>query len=137
MLPIQPWGQAVLVLGGLSLAHCLNSTSSLAAVYGPTAGPPPGAPAGVTATVDESARARATSTRPFPVWTVVPAGSALRARRPTTTPFDALGSLALSSAAAPATIAADAEVPVIDVTPPPGANALIETPGAERNVSAP
>src|SRR4029450_2507892 len=44
--------------------------------------------------------------------------------------FDALGSAASNSAAAPATIAAEADVPVTLVVPPPTASASIPTPGA-------
>src|SRR4051812_44472 len=107
------------------------------AVYGPTTGPPPGAPTGVTAAVEVSVMARPMFTRPLPVWAALPAGSALRARRPAMTPLDADGSLAARSAAEPATMAADAEVPVTEVVPPPGASVVIPTPGAPRKVSAP
>src|SRR5947207_1069234 len=107
------------------------------AVYGPTSGPPPVAPAGATAVVEVSAMARARLTRPLPVWPAVPAGSALRARRPTMTPLEADGSLAASRAADPATTAAEAEVPVMEVVPVPRASVVMPTPGAPRNVSAP
>jgi hypothetical protein len=53
--------------------------------------------------------------RPLPVSVRVPAGSAFRARRPTITPFVRVGSIAFMSAAAPATIAADVEVPLTTV----------------------
>src|SRR6186997_3527040 len=84
-----------------------------AATYGPTIGPPPGAPTGTTPSLDVSANAWARFTRPFPVSLGDPAGSAFRASRPTIVAFDAPGSFALSSAAAPATMAAEAEVPLI------------------------
>src|SRR5437879_1869368 len=90
-----------------------------AATYGPTKGPPPGAPAGVTPSVEASYRARARFRRPLPVCSAVPAGSAFRARRPMITAFDADGSFPFNRAAAPATFAAAADVPVIVVTPPP------------------
>src|SRR5436309_16125911 len=96
-----------------------------AATYGPTRGPPPGAPAGTTGSVEVSAMASARFSRPLPVWSTVPAGSALRASRPTTTSFAAEGSFATSSAAAPATKADEAEVPVIEVVPEPTASALM------------
>jgi hypothetical protein len=89
-----------------------------AATYGPTNGPPPptgGEPAGVTGVVDVSVIARAKFSRPLPVWSELPAGSAFRARRPTMTPFEASNDEALSSAAAPATSAAAADVPLIVV----------------------
>jgi hypothetical protein len=63
--------------------------------------------------VEVSVWARARFTRPLPVWPVVPAASAVRARRPTIVPFEADPSLARSSAAAPAMPAAEAEVPVM------------------------
>ena len=53
-----------------------------AARYGPTSGPPlptGGAPIGSTESLAVSAIARARFSRPFPVWSAVPAGSALRA----------------------------------------------------------
>src|SRR5437870_2255667 len=111
-----------------------------AAVYGPTNGPPlpvGGEPTGTMASVDVSAIARARFTRPLPVSDAEPAASALRARRPTITALDAEASFAFNSAAAPATIAADAEVPVIDVVAPPGASAAMPTPGAPRNTEGP
>src|SRR6476469_798686 len=88
-----------------------------AMTYGPTNGPPAptgAAPAGLTDDVDESVTARARFNRPLTVWTTVPAGSADSARRFAITPFEADGSAARSSAAAPATSAADADVPEID-----------------------
>src|SRR3954447_8843340 len=111
-----------------------------AATYGPTNGPPvPDGPepTGTTGLVEVSVSARATLTRPLPVCAELPAGSALRASRPMMTAFEAAGSFALRSAAAPATIAAEADVPVIDVVPPPSASARTPTPGAPRNVSLP
>ena len=60
-----------------------------------------------------------------------------RASRPTMTPFDAARSFAFSSAAAPATSAAEADVPVIDVVAPSGVSAVMPTPGAAMNVSCP
>src|SRR5436189_5973950 len=113
---------------------------ALAITYGPTRGPPlpdGAAPAGVTGSVAASPNARSTFSRPLPVWSVVPAASAFRARRPTMTPFEALGSFAFSSAAAPATRAADAEVPVIEVVLPSELSAVMSTPGAARKVSWP
>src|SRR2546425_7476506 len=89
-----------------------------AATYGPTNGPPPptgGAPAGWTKSVPVSASARAMFMRPLPLWSCVPAGSAMRARRPTMMPFVSVGSTAFMNAAAPATIAADADVPLMMV----------------------
>src|SRR2546425_11679544 len=87
-----------------------------AALYGPTNGPPPptgGAPAGWMKSVPVSASARAILMRPLPVWIWVPAGSALRARRATMTPLLRGGSAPLMNAAAPATIAAGAAVPLV------------------------
>ena len=89
----------------------------LAAIeYGPTYGPPPpagGDPAGSTESVDVSETARARFNRPLPVWSDVPTASAFRARRPSITPLLADGSFAFNSAAAPATSAAAADVPLI------------------------
>ena len=53
------------------------------------------------------------------------------------TPFEADGSFARSSAAAAATTAAEADVPVIEVEPPPGATVRMPTPGAARNTAGP
>src|SRR5437867_11208308 len=89
-------------------------TPSAAPTYGPTKGPPPptgSAPAGLTESVDVSATVRSRFKRPLPVCPWVPAASAFRARRDTMTPF-AAPEVALTSAAAPATSAADADVPV-------------------------
>ncbi len=111
-----------------------------AATYGPTSGPPGptgAAPAGSTPPVEVSAIARARFSRPFPVWATVPAASAFRASRPTMTPFEAPGSTARNSAAAAATSADDADVPVTDVVAPPAASVTMSVPGAPRNVSSP
>src|SRR3954464_6098959 len=107
------------------------------AVYGPTIGPPPGAPTGTTGSVDVSAIARSRFRRPLPVWSADPAASALRARRPTITAFEAEGAFAFSRAAAPATRAAAAEVPVTDVVAPAGVSAVMPTPGAAMSVAWP
>ena len=53
------------------------------------------------------------------------------------TPFEADGSFARSSAAAAATAADEADVPVTEVVPPPGAVVMTPTPGAARNTSGP
>ena len=92
---------------------------------------------GTMGSVAVSAIDRARFSRPLPVCSCVAAESALRANRPTTTAFDAVGSFATSSAAAPATNAAEAEVPVMEVVASPGASAVIPTPGAAMKVSAP
>src|SRR5450759_3920338 len=113
------------------------TASFAAATYGPTSGPPPGAPAGTTSVVDVSAKARARFSRPLPVWSAVPAGSALRARRPTIAPAVADGSTARMSAAAPATSAAAADVPVMDEYVPEASVVSMPTPGAATNTSAP
>ena len=87
-----------------------------AARYGPTNGPPPptgGEPAGCRKSVAVSAKARAKLMRPLPVWSWVPAGSAFRARRPTTMPLVSIGSNVISCAAAPATMAAELDVPFV------------------------
>src|SRR5437660_1586491 len=107
--------------------------SAAVATYGPTTGPPPGAPAGTTGSVDESPSARARFTRPFPT---PPSGSAFRARRPTITPGDAEGSTAINWAAEPATIAADADVPVTLTVFAIVSSALMPTPGAVMNTAA-
>src|SRR6266516_234725 len=107
-----------------------------AETYGPTYGPPSGAPTGRTPAVEVSLRASARFRRPFPVSSVVPARSAVRASLTTITSFEAPGSTARSRAAAPATFAADAEVPVTETTSP-GPSAGTSTPGAAMNVSAP
>ena len=92
---------------------------------------------GTMGSVAVSVMARARFSRPLPVCSGVPAGSALRASRPTRTPFDAVGSFAANSAAPPATNAAEADVPVMEVVASPGASAVIPTPGAAMKVSAP
>ena len=53
------------------------------------------------------------------------------------TPLVAVGSFARSRAAAAATSAAEAEVPVIEVVLPPAARVRMSVPGAPRKVSAP
>src|ERR1035437_2540103 len=93
-----------------------------AATYGPTNGPPVptgAAPAGLIESVLVSEIARARFRRPFPVWATVPAASAVRARRETMTPLLAVGSFARRRAAAAATSADEAEVPVTEVVSPP------------------
>ena len=87
-----------------------------AARYGPTNGPPcptGSVPAGCTGSIDVSARARGMLIRPLPVCSAVPAGSAVRAMRPTITSFVSVESTAFMSAARPATCAAAAEVPLM------------------------
>src|SRR5439155_17894137 len=94
----------------------LSVIPAATATYGPTYGPPPptgGEPAGSIESSDVSAIARARFRRPLPVCSVEPAASALRAKRPTTTPFVASTDEALIRAAAPATSAAAADVPLI------------------------
>ena len=86
-----------------------------AILYGPTNGPPfpnGAVPAGWISLVLVSSIARATLTRPLPVCSCVPAAAALSAMRFTITPFDSDGSTARIKAALPATIAAEAEVPL-------------------------
>ena len=85
----------------------------VAAVYGPIRGPPPGTPVGTAETLLVSATSRCMFTRPLPVCCAVPAGSASCANRPTMTALLAAGSAARSNAATPATIADDAEVPLM------------------------
>ncbi len=131
----------------LQLAPVLQSVLELPsqilvapATYGPTNGPPlptGAAPAGWTESDAESAMARDRFSRPLPVWSTVPAASALRARRPTIAPFEADGSAARSSAAAAATSAEEAEVPVTDVVPPPRAVVTMSVPGAPRKTAGP
>jgi len=111
-----------------------------AAWYGPTNGPPSptgSAPAGWTGSVPVSASARAMLIRPFPVCSWVPAGSAMRAIRPTMTPLVRLGSTARMNAATPATIAADADVPVAVEYAPPVSVVRISIPGAAMNTDWP
>ena len=108
-----------------------------AVTYGPTRGPP--SPTGVEpdgwiSSGDASAMARARLRRPLP--TCVPAsGSAVAARRLTTTPFDSCGSLARSRAAAPATRAALADVPETSSTEPPAEVVAMPRPGAARKAA--
>ena len=90
-----------------------SPSCSAAIVYGPNNGPPPGTPIGVAETVLASATTRCMFTRPLPVSDAVPAGSAFCANRPTMTELLAAGSTARSKAMTPATIAEDADVPVI------------------------
>src|SRR6058998_911356 len=107
--------QVVWELTAIGLGEQLTLTLTAAARYGPTNGPPfptGAAPAGSMNSVLVSASARARLIRPLPVCDCVPAGSALRARRPTMMPLVSVGSTAFMSAAAPATIAADVEVPL-------------------------
>src|SRR5262249_17889822 len=111
-----------------------------AARYGPTNGPPfpvGGAPAGWMHTVLVSASARAMLMRPLPVWSWVPAGSAMRASRPTMMPFVSAGSTAFMKAAAPATIAADAEVPLITAYASPMAVVGMSVAGAAMKTLGP
>src|SRR5580765_4078671 len=116
-------------------------TVPAAIVYGPTKGPPPptgAAPAGSTESLDVSCTERSRFSRPFPVCAVVPAASAFFARRETMTPFDAPSAdVARMRPAAPATIAAAAEVPVTLAYPPPAVVVRMLVPGAARNVSSP
>ena len=82
--------------------------------YGPTNGPPlAAAPAGSIEVLTLSLIARARFSRPLPVWVALPTGSAFAASRLTITPLVAPTEDALISAAAPATAAAEAEVPLI------------------------
>src|SRR5437667_4132888 len=88
-----------------------------AATYGPTNGPPPvpsgATPAGSIDVVDVSVIARSRLSRPLPVYVVVPTASAISPSRLTMTPLLVKTDDALINAAAPATAAAEAEVPVI------------------------
>src|SRR5690348_2331094 len=71
-----------------------DTVPTAAATYGPTNGPPAptgAAPAGLMNSVLVSASARARLIRPLPVCDCVPAGSALRARRPTMIPLVSVG----------------------------------------------
>src|SRR6266545_1069434 len=111
-----------------------------AATYGPTNGPPSptgAAPAGWMKSVPVSASARAMLMRPLPVWSWVPAGSAMRARRPTMMPFVSVGSTAFMKAAAPATIAADAEVPLMTLYASPISVVWISVAGAAMKTLCP
>ncbi len=118
----------------------IDVTDVAAATYGPTMGPPKPngvAPAGCTESVDVELSARARLIRPFPVWATVPAASADVASRFTMTPFERLGSWARSSAAAAATIADEADVPVMVEYPPPAFVTEMFVPGAARKTSVP
>src|SRR5438552_10481737 len=118
----------------------LKVTVVTAALYGPTNGPPPptgGAPAGWTKSVPVSASARAMLMRPLPVWSWVPAGSAMRARRPTMTPLLRVGSTAFMNAAAPATIAAEADVPLMTVYASPAVVVWMSVAGAAMKTLGP
>ena len=111
-----------------------------AARYGPTNGPPSptgSAPAGCTSSVDVSASARGMLIRPLPVCSAVPAGSALRAIRPTTMPFVRAGSTAFINAASPATCAAAAEVPLMTIKFPLMSIVWMSTPGAPMKTACP
>ena len=102
-----------------------------AARYGPTTGPPVGEPAGMTSSDEVSSSARARLTRPLPA----PPGSAVRARRPMRVPLDAPGSALRRRAVAPATTAAEAEVPVTERTEPSVPAAAMSTAGAEMKAA--
>src|SRR3954453_19590287 len=80
---------AVAVVGETVIAP---SPSAIAAMgYGPTNGPPPAAaPAGSIEVLLLPDIARARFRRPFPVWLLLPTGSAFAASRFTITPFVAL-----------------------------------------------
>ena len=110
-------GVAVQVVATSQLPLTTREITTAAVVYGPTNGPPSptgAAPAGWSSSAARSWIARSRFRRPLPVppFTI---GSAFRARRPTTVPLDASGEFARISAAAPATVAAEAEVPVMFV----------------------
>src|SRR5262245_1010303 len=113
----------------------------LAAIrYGPTNGPPSptgGAPNGCTSSVAVSASARAICNLPFPVSSGVPAGSAFLASLPTITPLLSDGSTARMNAAAPATKAAEAELPLHATYPPFLYVLTISTPGAAMKIVGP
>ncbi len=135
---VDPWTT------GLGFCPLIVPTLSPAATYGPTNGPPLPtgvAPAGSIELVLVSEIARARFRRPLPVWAVVPAASALSARRETMTPFVAVGSFARMRAAAAETSAAEAEVPVTEVVSsaavPPATRVSMSVPGAPRKVSVP
>src|SRR5262245_54119237 len=108
--------------------------------YGPTNGPPPptgAVPAGWIPSVLVSDNARARLTRPLPVCSCVPATSAVRAIRLKTTPFDNDGSTARIKAALPATIAAEAEVPLHVTKLLFGYVPAMPTPGAAKKTELP
>jgi hypothetical protein len=127
----------IAIVVGLQAMAVVVVRDPAATSYGPMNGPPPGAPMGVTPLVEVSESALAMFKRPFPVSSAVPAGSAFRARRLSMTAFEAEGSFAINRAAAPATFAAAAEVPVIVITPSPNMSAGTSTPGAPMKVSTP
>ena len=110
-------------------------------MYGPTIGPPSptgAAPAGWTESVEVSRDGAREVQPPVPgLLAAVPAASAFRASRADDDAIRGAGSAARSSAAAAATSAEEADVPVIDVVPPPAASVTMSVPGAPRNVSAP
>src|SRR2546427_827379 len=87
--------------------------------------------------VPVSASARAMLMRPLPVWSWVPAGSAMRARRPTMIPFVSVGSTARMNAAAPATIAAEADVPLMTVYASPVVVVWMSVAGAAMKTLGP
>src|SRR5205807_10556938 len=137
LLPVEP---AWTLVGAAVIVPSPSPALAAPTTYGPTSGPPAplgAAPAGTTSVVDVSVSARSTFSRPLPVSAAVPAASAFRANRPTMTPFVTDESFAFSSAAAPATIAAEADVPDTDTVPPPTASASTETPGAAMKASSP
>src|SRR5215210_5270260 len=133
---LQPALYAVVICDALLTGKMTDNAFTPVATYGPTS-PTGAAPTGLTGSVEVSLTDRPRLTRPLPVWSAVPAVSALRASRPTITPGPAESSTAASSPADPATIAAAADVPVTEVVPPPACVVTIPTPGAARNVSAP
>src|SRR5690242_1086895 len=104
-------------------------------------GPPSpvgGAPAGSVALLDVSLIARSRLSRPLPVCADVPAASADSASRLTMTPFElALTDEAFSSAAAPATSAAAADVPLTRPYRPPVWVVRMFSPGAAMKTSGP
>ena len=61
----------------------------------------------------------------------------MRAIRPTMTPLVNVGSTAFMNATAPATMAAEVEVPLTRLYPPPTAVVSMSTPGAARNTACP
>ena len=112
-----------------------------AATYGPTIGPPePSGPAPFGSRDDVpsvSATARSRFSRPLPVSDVVPAASAVRRDATRSRRWTPTGPPLAAAQPPPATSAADADVPVIEVEPPPGEVVRIPTPGAARNASSP
>ena len=136
---------AVHVLGwlmttGLAQLMAVVVADRAAARYGPTNGPPlptGAAPAGCTGSVETSTSERSMLIRPLPVWSCVPAGSALRAMRPTMTPLVRAGSTAFMNAARPATCALEREVPLMTAYEPPAAVVCMSTPGAATKTASP